>query len=955
MTARFAPSSPVTLFLLYFCYATSAALIFQKFLLPLVPSLHAGQGLLQGDAAYFHSVAVELVERIRHDGWGAWSFYPAPGSGVNVAVLAALYLVFGTDPSVVTPINAALHALGGVLIVLTARTLWHGRIGDYAGVAAGTLFVIFPSALNWYGQIHKDAFSIAGTLLIIFFWMRLGEAPAGLRGALRPLLGLLVGTLLVISVRPYHLIILALALALAFVVIAACKLSRSRDRESLKTLAAQALGLALVAAVAWVSPRTAANEQGYVAWTGSREQAFVWKEAGYRWMPRFIEGYAEVAARTRAGLIEEGKALGAASLIDETVTPGSVPEIAAYMPRALQIGLFAPFPTRWFEKISPTRMVAVAEMLLWYLIAPGVLLAFYYRRSATLFAVMALAAFILAIYGFTLANVGTLYRVRYPFLFLFMMAGLAGWTEFLARRGWPRAAVPAPPGQTAASGGAASTPADEVLTSQARASVFGAGALVALITGLAYLGLFVRDVIMARFFGLGSELDAFLVATLVPMFLVSVFSIPIGTTTIPAFIDIRQRQSPQRAQELVTQIAFAFVCFISLLAVALLVTGPLLIPAIGWNFPPQKIGRTIEIMIWMLPILVLSGIVVLGNALLNALGRYAVPASAQAVVAVFAIIALLLFGRTYGALSAVIGMFIGQVLNLLIVMKLLRKEGVSITPAVPRGYADLGPFLTQYLPLVAAALFVNLAGPVNTGMASALSEGSVSALGLGNKVVLFMTGVVGSGVATVMLPYFSRVLARSNMMDANRELSFFIVAATAITIPVSIVLYVSAEPIVQLVFQGGLFQADDVRQVARVLAYGILLLPFFTVNVVLLKFAIAARQAGRAMLASVLGLCVNVALNLALMDRLGAAGIALATTLSIAFSTAVLLLLFHRRGHIAWVDLIMIALNWMLFMTLAVCLHYNSYAGVVATLVAFAFLALSEWKVMLFPRGQAAR
>jgi murein biosynthesis integral membrane protein MurJ len=945
--SRLSPSAPLTLFLLYFCYATSAALIFQKFLVPLIPSLHAGQGLLQGDAAYFHSVAVNLVERIQHDGWGVWSFHPSPGSGVNVAVLAVLYLLFGPDPSLVTPINAGLHAFGGLLIVLLGRALWPGKVGEYAGVVAGTLFVAFPSALNWYGQIHKDGYAIAGTLLTVYCFLRLGEPPATVRSVSRNLLGVLAGTLLIISVRPYNLLLLTFGLAVAYALIAVPALARKRDAIDLASLAAPAVAIALVALFTGASPSTQSVRGAYSGWEGPGK--FEWQTTA--WVPQVVNGYAEVLARTRSGMIAEGRRVGAGSQIDEDVTLSSVEDLVRYVPRALQITLFAPFPSKWFEKLTPTRLVAVVEMLLWYAIAPGLLLALVRLRTPAVMAVIALSLAIMAVYGLTLANVGTLYRVRYPYLFLLMLIALAGWADLFLRRGWIHAGARRADPVEPVSGQRASTQPAEAPLGEARSTVFSTGALVAALTGLAYLGLFVRDIMMARMFGLGAELDAFVVATLVPMLLVTVFSAPVGTTAIPAFLELHPDR--RRAQELVRLIAFAFMCFAALLALVLVLAAPLLIPAIGWNFPPQKIERTITIMMWMVPIFVLSGMVVLGNALLNALGRYTVPASAQATVALFAILALFLFGREHGALAAVAGMFVGQVANLSIVIYLLGKQGVSLMPVPPRSYAGLRPLLDQYLPLVAAAIFVNLAGPVNAAMASALPEGSVAALSLGVKIVLFTTGVVGAAVATVMLPYFSRVLARHNTIDANRELSFFIVAASAITIPASIAIYTCAEAIVRLAFQGGQFQADDVVLVARVLGYGILQLPFFTVNLVLVKFAIASRRAQRALLASVIGLAANVVLNLLLMERLGVAGIALATTLSIACSTAVLLFVFHRRGHIAWVDLIMIALNWMMFMTFAVCLHFRSYAGVIATFLAFSFLALGEWRMLLTPTRRA--
>ena len=62
---------PLILWIIFFCFSTSAALLFQKLLLPLVPSLHAGLGLLDGDSFRFHIVAVQLAEKIHNTGWSA--------------------------------------------------------------------------------------------------------------------------------------------------------------------------------------------------------------------------------------------------------------------------------------------------------------------------------------------------------------------------------------------------------------------------------------------------------------------------------------------------------------------------------------------------------------------------------------------------------------------------------------------------------------------------------------------------------------------------------------------------------------------------------------------------------------------------------------------------------------------------------------------------------------------
>ncbi len=950
MTGRLLrPLPPAVVFLLFFSYATAAALLFQKFLLPLVASAHHGQGLVEGDSAYFHAVAVDLAERIRLHGWSEWHVYPTLGATGSVALLAALYVLFGTDPSLMVPVNAALHALAGTLLFLLGRRLWPGRIGVLAGMIAATLFVVFPSALNWYGQIHKDGFALTGTALVLTAWVLTEEERPGRRQVPIVIATLLAGVALIAFVRPYSLILVLGGVSMMLLFKLALLWKNRRSVVFRHALFLQLLLAVLMAVATAMAPRTGADEQGYAEWhskVGAGDTAWQWQSTA--WVPQIIERYVEVMARTRAGLIDEGLKIQAGSLYDIDALPASTPQVAAYAPRALQIALFAPFPSRWFEKLSVTRLVAVGEMAIWYLIAPGVLLALWLGRSRALLAVVIFSLALLTVHGFTLANVGTLYRIRYLYLFLLMLAGLAGWLRFLEWRGW------LPKEHAGATAGEKPFPQASEDVRQARSALAGSGVIVAAVTAITFIGLFVRDVIMARLFGLGGELDAFVIATVVPMFLVAVFSVPIGTAIVPVFLAARERESPAAAQALARRVALLFLVAALALAGMLAAATPHLLEAAGWTLLPEKAARTQEITLWMLAIFVFSGLVTLANGLLNALGHYVVPAAAQAVVPLVAIAVLLLFGSAHGAIVVAIAMFVGQLVNLALVYRALAVRGIALLPAAKLETAGTRQFIAQYLPLVAAAVFMQLAVPVSTAMASMLPEGSVAALGLGNKAILFATGLIGTAIASVVLPYFSRHMAQNRLLDARRELSFLLLAGTVISIPVTVVLYLLSEPFVRLVFAGGAFGSAEVSLVSRVMAYGILQLPFFVINILLLKFAIATRHSGRVMLAAGIGLAANILLNLVLMNRLGAPGIALSMTLAAATTAGLMLLLFCRLGDVAWMDMAFIVTNWGAFLALAVCLHYASYAGAVAAAIAFLFLVLGEWAMTFRARTAPA-
>ncbi len=165
--------SLLILWIVFFCYSVCLALIFQNVIVPNMGTLSDGGKLLSNDAVIFDSYARDLAESIKTYGWSKWEPFPPINMTINVAILGALYAIFGYDPSFIVPINAALHAFGGVLVFLLVKEFSVKKhIGNYAGILAAFLFIAFPSALNWYGQVHKDGYTILGLLLVLFSWVR---------------------------------------------------------------------------------------------------------------------------------------------------------------------------------------------------------------------------------------------------------------------------------------------------------------------------------------------------------------------------------------------------------------------------------------------------------------------------------------------------------------------------------------------------------------------------------------------------------------------------------------------------------------------------------------------------------------------------------------------------------------------------------------------------------------
>ncbi len=371
---------------LSFAYACFMALLLQKAILPLWPEMHAGHGLLMNDAIVFHNMAVEIAQRIQANGWSEWHIYPQ-GASANVALLSLLYALLGPDPAWFIPFNAAAHATGALLIYRIGARLVDGNAGKLGGLLAAICFLVFPSALQWYGQNHKDAFAIIGLLLVLDAWLAIHDDQyvVEVRDTIRVFFAALLGTVLLGLVRPYFVVVVALGLWASFLI-------SSIWRSRAKVAAIRLAFVVVVALLAAVFVRYGLAEGVYgssskginVGAYASTSEKFLWKESEE--MPPILEKTLRRAFELRAHFVLFGRSVGAGSEIDGDRLPNTAWAALAYMPRALFVGLFAPFPDTWGERVTLPRLIGAMETAAWYLACLGAIFSVARYRSRKLLA-----------------------------------------------------------------------------------------------------------------------------------------------------------------------------------------------------------------------------------------------------------------------------------------------------------------------------------------------------------------------------------------------------------------------------------------------------------------------------------------------------------------------------------------------------------------------------------------
>jgi putative peptidoglycan lipid II flippase len=257
---------------------------------------------------------------------------------------------------------------------------------------------------------------------------------------------------------------------------------------------------------------------------------------------------------------------------------------------------------------------------------------------------------------------------------------------------------------------------------------------------------------------------------------------------------------------------------------------------------------------------------------------------------------LFLFGiNSWGVFSLASGLVCGQLLEMLVVGIALRRQGISLLPKWYGFDTHLSEVAGQYAPMIAAAFLMCSTALVDQSMAAMLPSGSVASLNYGNRIISLPISITSTALSTAVIPYFSKMVAREDWTTLRHTLKQYLGLIFAFTIPLTGLIILFSEPIVQILLQRGSFTANDTHLVAQIQACYAFQIPFYIASILVVRLISAMRNNQILMWGSGSNLIVNIGLNYLFMQWLGVPGIALSTSGVLCFSFFYLCFFANKR------------------------------------------------------------
>lgn len=427
--------------------------------------------------------------------------------------------------------------------------------------------------------------------------------------------------------------------------------------------------------------------------------------------------------------------------------------------------------------------------------------------------------------------------------------------------------------------------------------------------GLDKVVAFVRQVIIARQFGLSAELDVFNVANNIPDMLFALISGgALAMAFIPVLTEVLTKEGQQSAWKLFSRIANLAFVLTSILAVIVAVFAHQLVRsnigiAPGFTESQQDlVTNLMRLNLIATIIFSISGLVMAG---LQSNNHFLLPAMAPLFYNIGQIFGALILAPSegyqigpiqlpalgMGVYGLVYGVLIGAALHLLVQLPGLIKYHYKWTPGFALKDESVQKVLRLMGPRLLTMICIQLIFIVRDNLASRLEAGSVSSLTYGWMVFQVPETLIGTAVATAMLPTLSEYFAKDAKPAFLSAVQNAVKVLMAVTIPVAVILGLGLGPLLAAAFD---FSGDGntlLMNVTRGFLAG--LLGQSLVEVFVRSFY-SRQDAKKPLIGALTALLIYLGLGILLYRSLDAPGISITDAVAYTAEAVLLWVLLNR-------------------------------------------------------------
>ena len=328
-----------------------------------------------------------------------------------------------------------------------------------------------------------------------------------------------------------------------------------------------------------------------------------------------------------------------------------------------------------------------------------------------------------------------------------------------------------------------------------------------------------RDVVFARFFGVSIVMDAFIVANRIPNMLRRFFAEgAFNQGFIPVIADYKESRTHAEVKLLVDSVAGTFGLILFIVSMIGVIMAPILVSIVapGFIMDDGRFDLATLMLRFTFPYLMFISLTAFAGGILNTYGKFSVPAFTPVILNITLILAVIFLAPRLDnpGLALAYAVFVAGIIQLIFQLPFLSK--INLIPRPRWGINHVG--LRRIGKLMAPAIFGSSVAQINiliSGIiASMLGIGKISLLYYSDRIMELPLSLFGIALATVTMPFLSSQYAQKSMEKFAEVIDWSMRLVFLFVVPAAIGIFLLAEPMIAVIYYGGMFDQTNVEMTA---------------------------------------------------------------------------------------------------------------------------------------------
>ena len=456
--------------------------------------------------------------------------------------------------------------------------------------------------------------------------------------------------------------------------------------------------------------------------------------------------------------------------------------------------------------------------------------------------------------------------------------------------------------------------------------------LIVIVILLSKIAGFLRDIIVANYYGASLVSDAYFYAYQIPALAIVILGGmggPFHSATVSVFSKLiknfQEKPTPEVKRLFNTYETFSILIFGSIALICFFFPTQVMNIIISQATPELSNLAAYHLKL-MSPVILVGALLGLYYGILVTYNKFLLPNIAPSMLSVGVILTLVFSKGDDTGFYLAIGTTIGAILQLLLQSPVIVKLGYTFKPCFDffnnKNFNDIMELL---MPAFLSSTIGQIGIYVDIFFASGLAEGQWTAYGYANRIFQFPVGLMLSALLVPLFPLFSRLVAQNKLDEVRHYFNKGVGSLIYVGTFMMIFIFISRTDLISLALERGAFDHSATLMVSEVLfVISLSIIPYmFRDSITRIYYSF--NDSRTPFMIAISSIALKFIFNSILVRFLGINGIALSTVFITTINATLLAFLIRKRislGYRAFVkQIIKIVLAGLIAFGFGVAIH----------------------------------